>query len=37
MSFVSGVLEEPDARWRRDHNGWYRDTVYGVLKPLRRG
>ena len=29
MSFVSGVLEEPDAGWRRDHNGWYRDTVDG--------
>ena len=29
MSFVLGVLEEPDAGWCRDHNGWYRDTVDG--------
>ena len=37
MSFVSGVLEEPDARWRRDYNGWRRNMVDGVLKPLSRG
>ena len=37
MSFVSGVLEEPDAGWRRDYNGWRRKTVNGVLKPLSRG
>lgn len=37
MSFVSGAVEEPDAGWRRDYNGRYRDTVDGVLKPLSRG
>lgn len=37
MSFVSGVLEEPDAGWRRDYNGWHHNTVDGVLKPLSRG